>query len=314
MKTIISIPFKSLRNDEHIFFHTEVLKVFTVEVATKYGIGQQRSVYNAAFESEQSGYKAKRSYASTEQIADADKGRDDVDQYLKGDIENKRRSPIPEVRSAANTLWHEVLPYVDSHRLNYDANTAQVTKLISVLRQPENAALVEQLGLTEIVNMLETANNTFLDLYSSRSEEEFERVNQTKMVTSRPITDNGYNQAMDAIVTLYKANELVAKDETTREELGGLIDDINTIINHRKTVLAARGEGGSSEDGGSTPDEGGTTLDEGGTTPDEGGTTPDEGGETPTPTPDEGGGTDNGGETPDPTPTPDPDDDEEVVG
>ena len=69
------------------------------------------------------------------------------------------------------------------------------------------------------------------------------------MKTLRPITDEAFNSLARTINALYAVNELTTQDETTRQELGKIIDDANSaIVRFRKTI------GNSSSSGGDEPE------------------------------------------------------------
>ena len=114
--------------------------------------------------------------------------------------------------------------------LSYTENTAEISKLIKVLKQEENAPSVTILELDETVASLEEANTDFNTTYNGRSTEKLTRKSQYTMKKIRPEVDAAYTEMANAINVLYQANELAYKDEETRTVLGGLIDKINTYI------------------------------------------------------------------------------------
>ena len=130
---------------------------------------------------------------------------------------------------------------------------------------------VELAGFQVTPDEIEAANEAFNEVYKNRSSVERQRAKRD-MAAVRKASDAAMDELFKAINALYLVNEMVTKDESKREVLQKIIDQINDLLfRFDKTV-----NGGSSMSPG---DEGGS-----GTEP----TTPPEGSDDQNP--DEGGG------------------------
>lgn len=237
MKEIPHYNFHNARLAEHFYFHDTVLEILTEELAEAYGFASQRANYVAQYRRQRKAHHASRGYAQTAQIVKADKRRDGCVIYLHRTVNAGRYSPIKEERDAAEKMYFELKPFRRTARKSYRENSAEISKLLQVLRQPEIARALEVLGLTDIADRLEAADAAFDALYDERMKEHYDRYEDVKMRVIRPIVDDAFRDCAATLNALFRVNELVQKDETVRAELGGVIDRIHAaILQLRETV------------------------------------------------------------------------------
>ena len=232
-----------LRNGEHYQHHENILGDVTEEIAEAHHFAPQRLNYMEAFRREDVVYKQNQGYLLTKDIVSKDRIRDEVFYFLRGIIDTHLYSQNAEKKKAAELLSFIIKPYRMAVNLSYTENTAEISKLIKVLKQEENAPSVTMLELDETVASLEEANTDFNTTYNGRSTEKLTRKSQYTMKKIRPEVDAAYTEMANAINVLYQANELAYKDEETRTVLGGLIDKINTYIIDINDRLLRRGSG-----------------------------------------------------------------------
>ena len=156
--------------------------------------------------------------------------------------------PIEAKKAAAKKLDYAISPYKKANDLPYAENTSEIENALEELKSEKYAPSVTELGLDDAVTQLEAANLDFNTTYQARSGEKLQRSERVSMKTLRPQVDEAYVAVVNAINALYMANEIATKDETTREELGGIIDSVNALIVQLEETLSRRGGSPSTDD------------------------------------------------------------------
>ena len=241
IKAIVRLLQRNARNGEHYRFHADVMNIITPALAEKYKISLIYSPYVTLFGDEKRIYKQNMKFDLTEEIEAKDRIRDELFIYLKGIIEGNLHCPIEAKKAAAKKLDFALSPYKNANELPYAENTSEIENALEELKSEKYAPSVTELGLDEAVAQLETANLDFNETYKSRSAEKLQRSERVSMKTLRPQVDEAYVAVVNAINALYMANEIATKDEATREELGGIIDDVNALIIQLEETLGRRG-------------------------------------------------------------------------
>ena len=282
MKEILKANLNNARNAEHYQFHSDVLSIVTVEVATAQKIDGLRSEYAALFDKENTAFIQNRVYESTKEVETKDRVRDDLFLYIKQTVDSNLYCPVATKKAAAEKLAYVMKPYRSANSKAFAENTAQVTNLVADFQSEANAGYVELLGLTEAVAQLKTANNEFNAVYMGRSGEKLVRASTENMKSIRPKVDTAFRSLSSAINALYQVNSLITRSDTTETELGGLIDGVNALIVQLHQTLSLRGAGTSADvdtddtvsPGGDVPSGGGSgeSSDNGSGGSDEGGT------------------------------------------
>ena len=247
MKEILKANLNNARNAEHYQFHSDVLSIVTVEVATAQKIDGLRSEYAALFEKENTAFIQNRAYESTKEVEAKDRVRDDLFLYIKQTVDSNLYCPVATKKAAAEKLAYVMKPYRSANSKAFAENTAQVTNLVADFQSEANAGYVELLGLTDAVEQLKTANNEFNAIYMGRSGEKLVRASTENMKSIRPKVDTAYRSLASAINALYQVNSLVTRSESTEAELGSLIDGVNGLIVQLHQTLSIRGAGSTSD-------------------------------------------------------------------
>ena len=249
----ILVPFSlyEARNAEHYGLYSDIFESIPQELAEKYHLTPIYSTCVNLFGIENDCHLRNQGYKNTEAIEQGDKKRDDLMLAIAQTIEAFTRLPIAEKAEAAKRLNFLLKPYRNVTRLPYAQESANIRDFVLKMAEEANAADIETLGLTEMMTLLDEANQAFIDLYKGRSGEIRVRSTSETMKTIRPKVDATFAQLFDAINGLYIVNELTTKDVTTREELGKVIDDINSfLIQLQKTLIRAGVIGGKVKDEG----------------------------------------------------------------
>lgn len=247
MKEILKANLNNARNAEHYQFHSDVLSIVTVEVATAQKIEGLRSEYAALFDKENTAFIQNRAYESTKEVEAKDRVRDELFLYIKQTVDSNLYCPVATKKAAAEKLSFAMKPYRSANSKAFAENTAQVTNLVADFQSETYAEYVELLGLTDAVEQLKTANNEFNAIYMGRSGEKLVRASTENMKSIRPKVDTAYRSLASAINALYQVNSLVTRSESTEAELGSLIDSVNGLIVQLHQTLSIRGAGSTSD-------------------------------------------------------------------
>ena len=230
MKEILKANLNNARNAEHYQFHSDVLSIVTAEVAAAQKIDSLRSDYVALFDKENTAFIQNRAYESTKEIEAKDRERDDLFLYIKQTVDSNLYCPVATKKAAAEKLAFAMKPYRSANTKAFAENTAQVTNLVLDFQSEAYAGYVEQLGLTEAVAQLQTANDAFNAVYMGRSGEKLVRVSSETMKSIRPKVDAAYRTLASAVNALYQVNSLITRSTATETELGGVIDGVNALL------------------------------------------------------------------------------------
>ena len=242
-----SVMLGKLRNGEHYLFHLNVTGDVTEEVATAQHLTASRTEYVGEFQQEKITYHQNHGYVNTADVVSTDLERDEAFLSLRHFVDANMYSKDEAKRAAATQLSYALKPFRMANSKTYSENTSQIYKLVSVLKEEENASAITALGLDDIVTDLEEANEQFNTTFKTRSSAKLERKSQMNMKTVRPRVDAAFKKLVDEINVLYKANEIAYNDEETRTVLGNLIDKISAYIVEMNDILARRGSDVSSE-------------------------------------------------------------------
>lgn len=247
MKEILKANLNNARNAEHYQFHSDVLSIVTVEVATAQKIEGLRSEYAALFDKENTAFIQNRAYESTKEVEAKDRVRDELFLYIKQTVDSNLYCPVATKKAAAEKLSFAMKPYRSANSKAFAENTAQVTNLVADFQSETYAEYVELLGLTDAVAQLQIANNEFNAIYMGRSGEKLVRASTENMKSIRPKVDTAYRSLASAINALYQVNSLITRSESTETELASLIDGINGLIVQLHQTLSLRGAGSTSD-------------------------------------------------------------------
>ena len=231
------------RNAEHYQFHSDILRIITLDFASEQGIETLRTPYQELFDTENTCYLRNAKLQDTPEVEAADKTRDNLFLYVSQTITTGLLCPIEATATAAKRLDYHLAPYKDAPRLTYAANTAAVTDFVDKMQQEGIKEDVATLGLTAVITQLGEANKAFNDLYSGRSAEVLARTTSDNMKSIRPKVDDAYKELASAVNALYQVNFLVTKSSDKETSIGAVIDEVNAIILQLQNTLSRAGVG-----------------------------------------------------------------------
>ncbi len=251
----IPFPLSKARNGEHYQLQRDVMSVVTPEFAEAQYLMPFYTPYEQVVSNENYCYLNNLGYMKTEDIATGDKKRDKLFTFIVSTVSTSLRSPIEEVAAAAKRLDFVLKPYKGCNELGYARETAAIADFVEKMKEEANAADAATLGLTEILPMLDEANEAFNTLFKVRAGELNVRTNSQNMRTVRPKVDKAFTRLITAINALYLANELKDKDEAMRTALGTAIDQINSYLTQLQVTLTREGVLSSKDNSAGTEDE-----------------------------------------------------------
>ncbi|MDR1937609.1 MAG: DUF6261 family protein [Tannerellaceae bacterium] len=231
---------RSLRNGEHFDFYWSIVDFIKGNNSIPPALTALWKNVVRLFDKEDDIYKRSLKSIETKFIQEADRKRDDSFMMLRRGVEFALYNEDPQIKNGAKTLMEVMDNYKDACRMPFGENTSLIINMIQDLRKPRYAGMVTLLGLTEAVSKLEENNAAFKEIYTERTLNINEQKVQGTMSDIRPQLDKAFFDFTDGLNALYKTNELLEKNAAMREQLGGMIDFINSYIGQYERIFARR--------------------------------------------------------------------------
>ena len=178
-----------------------------------------------------------RASVETAQIAETDKKADELIVYLMATFRTNLTSPIQAMRNAAETLYLKTKPYVGCQTLPQGQQIQKMRGLLSDLSTADMSAHITTLGLTAVVEELNTITAQYSTLIEQRTASQLaNKLDAGKTV--RLELDEQYDDLMTiAFVTSVATPSKEATDFVVY--MNKLIADTETAYNQR---VAQRGK------------------------------------------------------------------------
>ncbi len=167
----------------------------------------------------------------TAQLLDLDKQRDDLVVYLTTAVAQTRKSPLEAQRSAAQTVYNIIKPYIGIYKSANQQETVQIQGLLLDLDKEGIPALIQTLGLKEILDSLRAANDEYAKLTAQRTDNKAASIKEAS-VAVRLRMDAIY----DDITTIAFVRSISAPTAETARFVSGLnalIDETTALYNQR---------------------------------------------------------------------------------
>ena len=178
-----------------------------------------------------------RASVETAQIAETDKKADELIVYLMATFRTNLTSPIQAMRTAAETLYLKTKPYVGCQTLPQGQQIQKMRGLLSDISTAEMSAHITTLGLTAVVEELNTITTQYSALIEQRTASQLaNKLDAGKTV--RLELDEQYDDLVTiAFVTSVATPSKEAADFVVY--MNKLIADTDTAYNQR---IAQRGK------------------------------------------------------------------------
>ena len=236
LKVIETIAFTRLTNAYHVSFLSNVKADID-----KYGaavLGLDATLYDSFcehLETEQDIVNRARASAFTRQLAEHDQTRDNYFRriYYKlksAENDSMNEAITPELVATINAHFLSQYPLTVVNEAN-QVETAKIRGFIKDLRQFLSESFTV-LQITEDIEILETANDSYEDVYMARIREKSENVVSTEC---RANTEAAY---MQISYTLAATANMSSNDAETQVKIGmcgNVIDEINVLIRDFKS-------------------------------------------------------------------------------
>jgi hypothetical protein len=242
MKQIHDFYFKisHLRNGEHFQMHWSIHELLGALVRRVRGLAKTWEAYHRDFGRENVVFKRNLVLEETKGICRKNKMRGNDFRFLLKAVAYAADLPEADQRAAAERLHDLLQNYKGADKKAQAENTALFTHLLHDLEKPENAAAIDRLGLSALVERLGENNRAVEMLYDQRSETLNAMREEGNMVSERRRVDRSYAALVNAINALYAVNEYDEGDESLREVLEVFIDGINARIEQTRLVFSRR--------------------------------------------------------------------------
>lgn len=110
-----------------------------------------------------------RASVETEQIAEVDKKADELIVFLLATFRTNRTSPVQAMRAAAETLYLKTKPYLGCQTLPQGQQIQKMRGLLADITTTEMSAHITTLGLTAVVEELDSVTTQYSALIEQRS-------------------------------------------------------------------------------------------------------------------------------------------------
>lgn len=222
MKRINTIDTHSLTNGAHYNFMEAIYTNLNSILLYGEKLRTELPAFKTALDSEDAVLVLSRKSNKTDEIANADKARDNAYVGYKYTVKGFTYLGSGAQYEAAKVLTQHLTDYQIDTQMSLSRQTGLMTNFIEDLESTYSEQ-VESLGLTPFVTMMKNGNEKVKAGLQSRDNE---RAGQTKaaMLAARADTDAAYQTIVDKINALYLV------DTTNTDEYATTIDEINAQI------------------------------------------------------------------------------------
>ena len=167
----------------------------------------------------------------TAQMSALDKERDDLLIFITSTITQMTKSPLAAQRTAAETLYLPVKPYIGAARLANLQETAAIEGLLVDLDKAGMPEALAAINLTEVVAALKEKNKQYATLTEQRANAKADDpLESAKKIRLR------MDEEYDEMSTYAFAQSVVKPTQETAafiNRLNALVDETNALYNHR---------------------------------------------------------------------------------
>lgn len=238
MKTI---GLSKLNNSEYANFSTRFTTLVGTATPLALGIAEaDLTAYQADLDLLGDLIAQSRISDQTARLAELEKERDGLLDYLFGLIKASHTAPVAAQRSAAVALTNVTKPYIGIQHLPNQQETVQILGLQRDLSKEENAPHCRTLNLTDTLEALDSANGAYASLIDERNISNADsRLEDSKTVRARMTI------LYDTMSNIAYAQNIIKPTAATIDfinHLNSLIDEINALYNLRMSQTGAAEE------------------------------------------------------------------------
>lgn len=233
---IQSIDINRLRNSEYIQFINQFLHIVSTHNATTLQVKEANDELANQITSIESSFKNKLGSDKTDLLKNADIKRDEcitgIYYYLLGLSSHFDQTK----KNAANALLNVLKVYGSGIAAqNYNAETATLNSLVNDLKQANNLANTNTLGITDWVLEMEAQNANFDAIFLDRNKEAGE--NQKLSIDAMRLTCNKlYLELKDLINAYYNITKKATIYVNCINELNALVTYYSSLLQNRTSI------------------------------------------------------------------------------
>ena len=233
MKKIESIYLYRANNGAHFQFMSFIAARAEADAQVSEKASAEVAALRATLAIEDTNLKLTTKSLITDEIAEADKARDDYFRLYRRIVKGNVGHPVKSIAGAAKILAQHLKDYKIDPHMQLDRETGLLTNLVSDLEGSYESE-VEALGLTTVVPLIKEANKRVEAALESRTEESMTRA-VGALKAARAASDAAYA----ALVQKVNALAVVEGDAAYAD----FIDYVNTqITRYRREVLGQKTE------------------------------------------------------------------------
>lgn len=180
----------------------------------------------------------------TARMLEVDQQRDDLVVYTTSTAAQMTKSPLPSQRSAAQTVYNILKPYIGIYKSANQQETAQIEGMLTDLAKPGIPELIQTLGLTEVITALREANADYAALTAQRTGNKAASIKENSAAV-RLRLDSLYDD-MSTMAFVQSVAAPTAETAAFVSNLNALIDEVSALYNQR--IAAAKAPKKPSED------------------------------------------------------------------
>ena len=212
-----------LINADYVEFMVKFQKTLNKFPEVITAMGNMVTTFDDLVQNLQDSLVAERGSALTMTLADSDKCRDDIHRGLCHYVEAYRWHKDGGKVDAANHLLRIVKRYGTSElrRSGYNVETAMIRSMIGDLKSTQNIDFTTQIGLTEWIDDLSTANEAFSNLMEDRQDEVAASLDYTTRDVRKVLTPH-----FRKMVKVIEANAIIGTNADYQE----IINQLNSEI------------------------------------------------------------------------------------
>lgn len=229
MKQIQNLYLENLPKGAHYSFNQSVVKRIKNDsvLCAKPQLISLIAKYESAFLVEEEKFKLSQKSEFTDSLNLLDDMRDNAYRGIKQIVGGYAKVPDAEIQQAAKALNQLITDY----RINVDVQRDQESGLLSNFiadLDGKCAPHVQTLGMGKAVQVLKEANNQYIDVRESRTEERMHKEKKA-LETACAATDTAYR----ALIAMVNALAMVEGEA----DYADFIDYMNSLINEYKTEV-----------------------------------------------------------------------------
>ncbi|WP_455640937.1 DUF6261 family protein [Parabacteroides sp.] len=231
-KQIGNISKTSLSNTAHMNMNTELYNRIIAYTPAALKLDTLTPLYKKALDTEGECVNRITKSATTSQLVDKDKERDNVFIFINSQVNSFLDCPDKPMQQAAAILNAMLRAYDKIYKKAFSEETAAIDGLLRDMEDESRKTAAQTLNLTTYFAKLKTLNEEYKTLDASRTDEYSSRV-KTDTLSARKVTDNIWAQIAQ------KVNALAVLEPIDTILL--FIDIANQIFRKYKDLIAAKG-------------------------------------------------------------------------